>query len=360
MLVPRAPPMSDEARQRRTAPDRQPPGAGRRPPRWPPPVRPGARVGVAALSGPVDVLRLEAGLEQLRALGLEPVVAANVRSRHGLFAGPDEARLAGFHELVADPGIEAVFFARGGHGLLRLLPRLDWRALRRRPLALVGYSDLTPLLLEVVTRLGWITFHGPMLATDFATGLTELEATSLLAALAGETTVQSLPGVPLGERREQAEGWLLGGCLTLLAATVGTRWRPRLADALLFLEDVGEPAYRLDRMLVQLELAGALEGVRGLLVGHLAPPVPWAPAPGSRAEEATPDARLGPLLDSASRDVLQELVRRRSLLAASRLAAGHGRPNLTLPLGAWARLEVSAEQTTLHCPWPSPHIGRVG
>ncbi len=142
-------------------------------------------MGVAALSGPVDPARLEAGLEALRRLGFEPVLAANVLSRHGLFAGGDEERLAAFHRLAADPSLSAIFFARGGHGLLRLLPAIDWDLLRRHPRAYVGYSDLTPFLLEVVRRLGLVTFHGSMVAADLARGLRPEEEESLLGALAG-------------------------------------------------------------------------------------------------------------------------------------------------------------------------------
>ena len=124
----------------------------------PPAVRPGDRVGVAALSGAVDPERLEAGLEALRQLGFEPLVAANLKSGTGLFAGDDDRRLEGFHDLLAEPRLRAVIFARGGHGVLRLLPRIDWALLARRPLAYVGYSDLTPFLLEVVRRLGVVAF----------------------------------------------------------------------------------------------------------------------------------------------------------------------------------------------------------
>ena len=112
-------------------------------PELPPPLQPGDRVGVAALSGTVEIRRLEAGLEALAELGYEPVEAANLRSRSGIFAGSDDERLRAFHDLAADPDLRAIFFTRGGHGLLRILPSMDWQLLARHPRAYVGYSDLT-------------------------------------------------------------------------------------------------------------------------------------------------------------------------------------------------------------------------
>jgi muramoyltetrapeptide carboxypeptidase len=215
----------------------------------PPPVRPGDRVGVAALSGPAETARLERGLAALADLGFEPVSAVNVADRHGLFAGEDAARLDAFHALAGDATIRAIFFVRGGHGLLRLLPLIDWDLLARHPRAYVGYSDLTPFLLQVVQRLGLVAFHGPMVAADLARGLEDDERESLLAALAGEYPVELPVEMEEVERsRPAAVGPLVGGCLSLLTALLGTPYAARLDGSLLFLEDVGEPLYRLDRM----------------------------------------------------------------------------------------------------------------
>ena len=285
----------------------------------PPAVRPGDRVGVAALSGVVDPDRLEAGLEALRQLGFEPVVADNLSTATGLFAGDDDRRLAAFHDLLAEPGLRAVVFARGGHGLLRLLPRIDWALLARRPLAYVGYSDLTPFLLEVVRRLGVAAFHGPMVAVDLARGLSGAETDSLLGALAGELPA-SVP-VRCSGTATTSRGRLMGGCLSMLTATLGTPFAPALGDSLLFWEDVDEPLYRLDRMLTQLRLSGSLAGLRGMVVGELQP-----------ADE-TPD--LQPTLP----EILEELAREHGWCVAYGCPSGHCQPNLTLPLGLEARLD---------------------
>ncbi|HEV8630573.1 MAG TPA: LD-carboxypeptidase, partial [Thermoanaerobaculia bacterium] len=233
---------------------------------WPPPLHPGDRVGVAALSGAVDPEALARGLAALRELGYEPVPARNLGTRSGIFAGSDDERVDAFHQLVADDSLAAVVFARGGYGLLRLLPRLDWELMARRPRAWVGYSDVTPLLLRIVERCGLVTFHGPMVAGDFGRGLGADEVASFRAAVAGDRPlVYPLRWLRAGA----AEGPLLGGCLSLLAAVVGTPWAPRLDGALLFLEDVNEPLYRLDRMLTHLRLSGSLTTVRAIVAGYL-------------------------------------------------------------------------------------------
>lgn len=293
----------------------------------PPPVGPGDRIGVAALSGPVDPGRLETGLSALRRLGFEPVVADNVLLRHGLFAGSDADRLAAFHRLAADPDLPAILFARGGHGVLRLLPHLDWDLLARRPRVYMGYSDLTPFLLEVVRRLGLVAFHGPMVAADLARGMSPEDEASFLAALAGRWPAE-LP-FQGALRSGEARGPLLGGCLSLLTATLGTPWAPDLAGAVVFWEDVNEPPYRIDRMLTHLGLSGNLGNIAGMIVGHLGDsqgpgrdPVDW------------------------SAQVADNLAGYPWPLAWG-LESGHVPPNRTLPLGMAARLDAAAGRLVL-------------
>lgn len=297
------------------------------PPRLPPPAGPGDRAGVAALSGPVDPVRLEAGLAALRRLGFEPVLAANLLSREGLFAGGEAERLDAFHALAADPDLPVIFFARGGHGVLRLLPALDWELLRRFPRAYVGYSDLTPFLLEVVRRLGLVAFHGPMVAADLARGLACEEEGALLAALAGRYPAEQ----PFARwlREGDASGPLLGGCLSLLTATLGTPFAPDLEGALLFWEELNEPPYRVDRMLTHLGLSGNLANIAGMIVGHL--------GGGQESEESAPD---WPALVGAG-------VAGFPWPLAWGLESGHLAPNLTLPLGLPARLDGGGSRLVL-------------
>ena len=289
------------------------------PAQLPPPAGPGDRVGVAALSGPVDPARLEAGLAALRRLGFEPVVAPNVLSRHGLFAGSDAERLDAFHRLAADPSLSAIFFARGGSGLMRLLPAIDWDLLRRHPRAYIGYSDLTPFLLEIVRRLGLVAFHGSMVAADLARGLLPEEEESLLGALAGRYPTE----IPFSRwLREpvsgEARGVLLGGCLSLLTATLGTPFAPELEGGLVFWEDLNEPPYKVDRMLTHLGLSGNLANIAGMIVGQI--------------ENGQKDGSLD------WPGLIAESVAGFSWPVGWGLPSGHFAPNWTLPLGLPARL----------------------
>jgi muramoyltetrapeptide carboxypeptidase len=297
------------------------------PARYPPPLFPGDRVGVAALSGPVDPARLSAGLAALRGLGFEPVPADNLSCCDRFHAGTDDERLGGFHALLADPSIGAVFFARGGHGLLRLLPRLDWDLLATRPRAFVGYSDLTPLLNLIPQRLGWVAFHGPMVAVDLARGLSSEEEESLLAALRGAPL--SPPAMPRTVVSGVARGPLAGGCLSLLAATQGTPFAPALEGAIVFWEDVGEAAYRLDRMLTHLRLSGSLAGARGMAVGEV----------DFDGVDVDDEEREWEALMASCSDFRMPV--------SMGLRSGHRRPNLTLPIGALVELDAGRGELTV-------------
>ncbi len=287
----------------------------------PPPVRAGARVGVAALSGPVVPELLGQGLAALSRLGFEPILARNLSARSGptgMFAGSDDERLEAFHELADDPSIEAIFFARGGHGVLRVLDRIDWARLAERPRAYVGYSDLTPLLNAVVSRLGLVAFHGPLVAADLARGLGVDEEASLLGALAGD-----YPAIQPFERTlasGDAHGPLLGGCLSLVTALLGTPYAIDFSGAVALFEDVGEPPYRIDRMLAQLRLAGVFDRAAGVVFGHLAGP--W--------EDPKVEEWAAVLADACANY--------RGPIAFGH-NTGHRSPNWTLPLGLPVQLE---------------------
>ncbi|MEM6457657.1 MAG: LD-carboxypeptidase [Acidobacteriota bacterium] len=312
----------------------------------PPPVRPGDRVGVAALSGPVDPARLARGLAALRALGFEVVEAANLRSRDGLFAGADAERLRAFHDLADRDDVGAIFFARGGYGVHRLLPHFDWPRLARHPRAYIGYSDLTPFLLQVVARLGCIAFHGPMVAADLARGLRDDERTSLLDALAGRlpSTVPLAGRIDGGcERAPATSGPLLGGCLSLLAGLLGTPYAPDLRGAWLLLEEVSEPRYRLDRMLTHLRLSGTLANLRGIVFGHA---IAYDEGQLTCASDAIADPARPWLdcLDALAPDPVP---------VYWGIPAGHAAPNWTLPLGSIVRPTSTGD--ALHLGDPELH-----
>ena len=231
-------------------------------------LRPGDTVGVIAPSGVVDETRLAAGIRVLEGWGLRVMPGASVGARHAYLAGADDARRADLQRMMDDPDIHAIFCARGGYGSQRLLPLLDFASLVAHPKAIVGYSDATALL-NAVVGAGAMAVHGPMIADDLATGLTARSVERLWAVLSDSEYVWE-DEVPETVRVGCAEGRLVGGCLSVLAATLGTPHAPDTAGAILFLEDVHEFPYRLDRLLTQLRQAGKLDAIAGLVFGTMA------------------------------------------------------------------------------------------
>ena len=236
----------------------------------------GAKVGlVAPASATFKTIDLDIARESLEALGLKVEVAGHLLSRHGYLAGQDRERAADINRFFGDSSISAVLPIRGGWGSSRLLPHLDFDLIRRNPKILLGYSDITALLLSIHARTGLVTFHGPNGMgrwDEFSVGwmrrvLFEGEAVTMENPREkGEFLVQTenriqtiTPGV--------ARGRLLGGNLTVLTAIVGSPYLPDWDGAILFLEDVGEDIYRVDRMMTQLKLAGILNRIAGCVFG---------------------------------------------------------------------------------------------
>ena len=248
----------------------------------------------------------------------------------GYLAGPDQQRLQDLHDAFADPGIDAILCMRGGYGSMRLLDQLDFELIRRNPKPLIGYSDITALHTAIYRHCGGlVTFHGGMLNADLLGAKLPPTESSLLAQLGGLvrcgeqivhpadyalTTV--LPGV--------ASGPLLGGNLSMLGATMGTLAELDTEGCILFIEDVNEPLYRVDRLLTQLRLAGKLEGIKGVLVGDFAGITP---------------AALAPLLE----DTFAPL----GVPVLAGWRSGHCDPNVCLPLGARVRLDSDRQSLVL-------------
>jgi muramoyltetrapeptide carboxypeptidase len=220
---------------------------------------------VCAPAGPVDAAVLEEGITWLEGLGFRVCRGACVLSRSGYLAGSDAERLSDLLSLVRDPGVDAIVLARGGYGVSRILRELDAGELRESRKLFVGYSDATALLLFLRERAGLATIHGPMLdRVDTTCAARE----RLLALLRGaKEGLAPLRGRALQGGR--ARGPLVGGNLSLVAASLGTPWEPDTRGALLFLEEIGEEPYRIDRMLVQLREAGKLGAAAGVAFGAL-------------------------------------------------------------------------------------------
>jgi muramoyltetrapeptide carboxypeptidase len=230
-------------------------------------LRSGDIVGVVAPSGAVDEERLSAGVRVLEGWGFGVVLGDAVLERRAYLAGTDEARHADLRRMIGDPSVRAMFCARGGYGSQRLMPHLDLAALRDHPKPIVGYSDATALLAAAV-NIGTVGVHGPMVATDLARGLSE-QTLGWLWSLLTDPGFLWEAEVPRTIRLGRARGRLVGGCLSVLAATLGTPWTFDPRGAILFLEDVHERPYRLDRLLTQLRQAGKLTGLAGLVFGTM-------------------------------------------------------------------------------------------
>ncbi len=306
----------------------------------PPRLRAGARIGLITPSGPLlEQDHVARGAELCRALGYQPVLLMEARVAYGYLAAHDEERLSELNAALADPGLDAVWCLRGGNGLNRIIDRVDFAGFAAHPKPVIGYSDITVLLLALLARTGVVTFHGPMARfampafsrRHFDLALTTSSAPGTLGR------IEARDGVLVPERGRivtvipgQAEGRLIGGNLTLLQALVGTEFLPDVDGAILFLEDIGEDLYRIDRMLAHLRLAGVLRRLAGVAIGHF-----------SRMRHGTFEGALG--LDEVLRTHFGPL----GIPVAHGFPIGHVAEQWTLPLGVAARLDATAGDLTL-------------
>ena len=306
----------------------------------PPRLARGSRVALVAPAGPLlerdDLTRAEA---LCRALGYEPALGPNTAERHGYFAGTDDQRLADLNGALRDPEIAAIWCIRGGYGTTRILDRVDFDALALRPKPLIGYSDITAILNAATRRTGVVTFHAPMARAamppfsrrHFELVLTSTEPAGRLGRLAEPPDVL----LPRQNRIATlsggvAEGPLMGGNLTLLQCLLGTPHFPDLNGAILFLEDVGEDLYRVDRMLAHLRMVGALDRLAGIAIGRF-----------TELNRTMTDGALG--FD----EVLATYFLPLGVPVAYGFPVGHMDDQWTLPLGVRARLDADAGELDL-------------
>ncbi|MFD0024722.1 LD-carboxypeptidase [Streptomyces sp. NPDC058382] len=289
-------------------------------------LRAGARVAVVSPSGPVPADRLEPGLDVLRGWGLDPVTLPHVLDVHpdlDYLGGTDEVRARGLQDAWCDPSIDAVICARGGYGAHRMVDLVDWAAMRAAgPKVFVGYSDITVLHEAFAVRAGLATLHGPMTGTEAFIEDPRTQE-SLRATLFEPETVRRLGldgarGLVPG----RARGITYGGCVSLLAADLGTpHARTSARGGLLVIEDTNEDPYGIDRILTQLLRAGALDGIAGVVCGS------WA--------------GCGPY--DKVRAVLADRFGGLGVPVVEELGFGHGPTGLTIPLGVPAVLDAPAD-----------------
>lgn len=296
----------------------------------PPVLRPGDLVRLVSPSGPTRPERVARGIALLESWGLRVELAPHAYARSGFFAGTDAERLADLNGALADPSVHGVICTRGGYGVQRIVDGLDFAAVRANPTVVVGFSDITGLQLALWRGARLATVHGPGAAwLDKRTG--PVSADALRTALmtreqilvkrepTEETAPVSVPGT--------AHGTLIGGNLSLLAASVGTPDSPDLSGAILLVEEVGEPPYKVDRMLTHLRRAGMLAGLAGVVVGQFT----------DCADE----------WEVSIVDVLRDRLGDLGVPVLGGLPIGHGYGQITVPFGVPATLDSAAGTLTV-------------
>jgi muramoyltetrapeptide carboxypeptidase len=293
----------------------------------PPMMRPGDIIRIIAPAGPIDKPDdLMKGVAACERMGFRVRYNDAIFRSTGYLAGSDAERAEELMRAFEDPDARALISLRGGYGCARLISLLKPRRLKNHAKIFMGFSDLTTLHLYFRRRFGWVTFHGPM-ATSHALGNIEPEPEEHLLRLWCDPTYRPSLAFPQLEtwHAGTAEGELIGGCLSLLAASLHTPYEPATRGKILFLEDLGEPPYRIDRMLTQLRLSGKLNRLAGVLIG----------------EFKDCDAQTqGPTADETLKSLLEGL----QIPVLAHFPSGHGSENWALPLGAKVRLDASGRR----------------
>ncbi|MCG2585150.1 LD-carboxypeptidase [Massilia sp. TS11] len=307
----------------------------------PPRLAPGDTVAILAPSGRTNEAAVERCVRNLETLGFRARVGANILAQHGNYAGSVAERVADLHAALLDPAIKAIWAVRGGSGGISALPYIDYKLVRAHPKALIGYSDITTYHYAFLRQAGVVSFHGPVLGSSHPS---EFSMAQLMALLCDPQPSMTLPLAPENIERARdnplyaartihsgvATGPLLGGNLSLVAALAGTPYGIDFKDHLLFLEDVNEPPYKIDRMMTQLDLAYGFDRARALIVGVCEECGPKDADPALSFEQ-TMDLHLQP----------------RKIPTVIGYSFGHIRDQITLPMGIQARLDTEAQTLTL-------------
>ncbi len=299
-------------------------------------LRIGDTVGIVSPASPsANPKNLDRAVGVLESLGFKVKLALNVRQRHGFLAGSDRDRAGDLMQMFGDEQVNAILCIRGGHGVTRILSRLDYAKIKANPKIFVGYSDLTALHCALRTKADLISFHGPMLNADFVThGFPKFTRESFLRTLTHPTApggiTQGYRGKTIAVLRGgTTTGELIGGNLTLLCALIGTPWQPSFRRKILFIEDVNEAPFRYDRMLTQLLNAGLLQQVVGVAVGV------------NHGCEDRTAKRRGEFRQTLA-DVLSDRLLPLKVPVVTGLPFGHVADNATLPIGLRVTLDGRA------------------
>ena len=284
----------------------------------------GDKIGVVAPASPFDRKSFCQGLKVLEKMGFVPYVPESVFEKRQYLAGTDAERAEQINSLFREKAVRAIICARGGYGSLRLLTLLDYKAIRKNPKVFVGFSDVTALLTVFYNRCGLVCFHGPMVTT-LAT-LTQKGRKALYGAVASAEKVRLTSQHAVIIHAGKASGPVIGGNLTTLSHLLGTPFTPVLKDHILILEEINEAPYRLDRMLMQMKLAGCFNGLAGLVLGSFK-------NCGKKKEVY---------------EIAAEIFRNATFPILAGFSFGHVRGNPTIPVGMKATLDADANLLMFH------------
>jgi muramoyltetrapeptide carboxypeptidase len=310
---------------------------------YPAALKPGDAIAIVAPAGPMSAEEVERGAKKLESLGFKVRLPQDLDRQHRFFAGDDKLRAAELMAAFADDKVDAIFAARGGYGAMRILEALDYEVIRAHPKILIGYSDITALHNAIYQKTGLVTFHGPNVQGGFGTskGMTpftekyfwralghDRQESPGYAFLTGDASNSRSASIPPMESLTKgvARGRLVGGNLSLVHAVIGTPYEVETDGKVLFLEDIGEAPYRVDRMLQTLKLAGKLDNLKGVVLGAFS----------RRDEEDTSGETTS--IDEVLREYFAEL----GIPVVNRFPAGHQPENATLPIGGL--VEVNGDE----------------
>jgi len=296
-------------------------------------IKPGDSIAIVSPASSEEAEHFDAAARYFTDKGYRPVEGVYCRGKYGYFAGNDAERAGDFNRFLRDDQTAAIFAARGGYGCSRILPLLDYTAAEKRPKIIVGGSDLTALLWAIHTKTGLTTFYGPM-ALQAGKGLDEFSETALWKALTGK--MKGIFRPPAGRelttlKPGKAEGRLIGGCLSLVVSLLGTEYFGDIRGKILFLEEIGEKPFRIDRMLTHLRNAGVFNQINGLLLGDF--------------HKCWED---GDAESFSLEEIVKQILGDLPLPVIAGLPFGHNDLKMTLPLGVSVKMD--ADKCSLEFP----------
>ncbi len=294
----------------------------------PPRLKMGDTIGVLSPASPVNRRKLNLGILKLGKLGFKVVLDKNVLAKTGFLAGKDKLRAKAVNSMFANPKIKAIFSARGGYGTLRILDLLNYNLIKKNPKILLGFSDLTALHLAIYKKCNLVTFHGPMVGSDFSR-LSRYNKNYFFKAVSQKKPIGKIQNSnKVGNWKVitpgRAAGKILGGNLTLVCRLLGTAYEPDFKGKILFLEDINSEPYQIDSLLAQLNLAGVLDRVQGVILGEFY------------------DFRPGKAKSSGLhvREVFVDYFKHRPYPVIYPVSCGHGKDKITIPLGVKVTIDT--------------------